>query len=328
MSKDKWERVRGALWGESLDRVPLAFWRHFHREDRDPAALAQASADLAQRYDLDLVKLTPSGLYAVEDWGAEIVYPAEQESPGSSPDSEPGAPYLARPAVADPEGWRVLRQHGTVALERELEAVRMTRAQLGQDWPMVMTIFSPLTLAYKLAGERLAEHLPDDPEAVHVGLRTLTAASAAFAHAALDAGADGLFFASQWMCEGFCTREQYEAFGLAYDLEVLEAVSSRSRLTVLHLHGTDVFFDLVEEYPVDALSWHDRETPPSLAHAREQTDLAFMTGLDRDLLRAGPPEAIAAQVRDAIAQTEGRGLVLAPDTPGHHLQAVVDALQR
>jgi uroporphyrinogen decarboxylase len=295
-----------------VDQVPLAFWRHFHREDRDPAALAQAGADLARRYDLDLVK----------------------ETHESSPDTETGAPYLARPAVAEPEGWRVLRQHGTAALERELEGVRITRAQLGQDWPLVMTVFSPLTLAYKLAGERLAEHLRADPEAVHVGLRKLTAVSTGFAHAALDAGADGLFLASQWMCAGFCTREQYEAFGLAYDLEVLEAATSRSRLTVLHLHGSDVFFDLVEDYPVDALSWHDRETPPSLAQARERTDLAFMTGLDRDLLRAGPREAIAAQVRDAIAQTEGRGLILAPacvmhpDTPEDHLQAVVDALQR
>jgi uroporphyrinogen decarboxylase len=318
---DKWERVLAALRGEGVDRVPLALWRHFHREDRDPHSLAQATADLARRYDLDLVKLTPSGLYGVEDWGAEIIYPALN-----------APPYLARPAVTEPEGWRGLRQQGTAALERELEAIRLTRGELGQTWPMVMTIFSPLTLAYKLAGERLADHLRADPEAVHVGLRTLAHVTTAFAHAALDAGADGLFFASQWICAGFCTREQYEEFGLEYDLEVLESISYRSRITILHLHGSDVFFDLVEDYPVDGLSWHDRETAPSLAEARQQTSLACITGLDRDLLRSGPPEAIAAQARDAIAQTDGRGLILAPccviapETPEAHLQAVVDVL--
>lgn len=321
---DKWQRIQNALRGEPADRVPLALWRHFHREDRDPATLAQATADFARRYGLDLVKLTPSGLYAVEDWGTDIVYP----------DTETDPPYLARPAVTEPEGWRVLRQYGTTATDRELEAIRLTRDQLGPDWPMVMTIFSPLTLAYKLAGERLANHLRADPEAVHVGLRTLTIVTAAFAHAALDVGADGLFFASQWMRTDLCSREEYEAFGLNYDLEVLEEVSYRSRITILHLHGTDVYFDMAEEYPVDALSWHDRETPPSLADARQQTDLAFLTGLDRELLRTGPSEAIAAQVVDAIAQTEGQGLILAPacvippETPESHLQAVVDAVNR
>ena len=89
---DKWERVRAALWGETLERAPLALWRHFHREDRDAATLARVSAEFARRYDIDLVKLTPSGLYAVEDWGAEIVYP----------DTETEPPYLARPAVVEP----------------------------------------------------------------------------------------------------------------------------------------------------------------------------------------------------------------------------------
>jgi uroporphyrinogen decarboxylase len=320
---DKWERISSALRGEPVDQVPLALWRHFHREDRDPVTLAQISAEFARRYDLDLVKLTPSGLYAVEDWGADIVYP----------DTETDAPVLARPAVTKPEEWRELRQISTMALERELTAIRLTRLHLGQDWPMVMTIFSPLTLAYKLAGEQLVDHLRADPDAIHVGLRTLTSVTAAFAHAALDAGADGLFFASQWICAGFCTREVYAAYGLSYDLDVLEEVSYRSRITILHLHGTDIFFDLVDEYPVDALSWHDRETSPSLAEARQQTDFAFLTGLDRELLRDGPPKAIAAQARDAIAQTDGLGLILAPacvippETPATHLSAVAAALQ-
>jgi uroporphyrinogen decarboxylase len=315
---DKRERVEGALRGEVVDRVPLALWRHFHREDRDPAALARATVALARRYDLDLVKLTPCGLYGVEDWGAEIVYPGTETDP----------PYLTRPIVAKAQGWRALRPRERTALERELHAIRLTRQHLGRDWPLVMTIFSPLTLAYKLAGERLGRHLRHDPAAVHAGLQTLADATGAFAQAALEAGADGLFFASQWICGGFCSREQYEAFGLRYDLQVLAAVQGRSAINILHLHGADVFFELGLRYPVQALSWHDRETSPSLAEARRRTARAFITGLDRDLLRTGPPQAIAAQARDAVRQTGGRGLILAPacvippDTPEVHLRAV------
>jgi uroporphyrinogen decarboxylase len=329
---DKFERVRAALWGNPVDPPPLSLWRHFHQRDRDPSTLAEATAAFARRYDLDLVKLTPSGLYAVEDWGAEIVYPVDQDP--ASPDTATQAPYLAQPAIAEARDWRTLRQHGTAALDRELQAIRLTRERLGPDWPMVMTIFSPLTLAYKLAGENLRGHLQSDPEALHVGLRILTAVTTAFAHAALAAGADGLFFASQWMSGRFCTREQYETFGLAYDMEILESAGPLSRITILHLHGTDIFFDLADAYPVDALSWHDRETPPSLAEAREQTGLAFITGLDRDLLRNGPPQAIVNQARDAIAQAAGHGLILAPacvippDTPETHLRAIAEETGR
>jgi uroporphyrinogen decarboxylase len=328
---DKFDRIQSALRGEPVDQVPLALWRHFHREDRDPTRLAQVTNDLAKQYDLDLVKLTPSGLYAIEDWGAEIVYPVEQ-CPHNSDAGTP--PYLARPVVTESQEWRTLHQRGTFALERELEAIRLTRAHLGLDWPLVMTIFSPLTLAYKLAGTDLQEHFQSDPESVHTGLRALTPVTTALAHAALDAGADGLFFASQWISADYCTREQYEEFGLTYDLEVLESISYRSRITILHLHGTNIFFDLAEEYPVDALSWHDRETYPSLAEAREKTDLAFIAGLDRALLHAGPLEVIVDQVRDAVKQTGGRGLILAPacvippDAPEVHLQAVAAELGR
>ena len=321
---NKNERIQAALHNEAVDQIPLALWRHFHQEDRDPATLSQATVAFAKRYELDLVKLTPSGLYAVEDWGANIVYPDTVSDP----------PYLASPAVTRPNDWRTSRQHSAVALERELQTIRLTRQQLGTDWPMVMTVFSPLTLAYKLAGEQLTNHLRTDPEAVHVGLRSLTSVNAAFAHAALDAGADGLFFASQWMCAGFCTREEYEEFGLRYDLEVLEQVSYRSRITILHLHGTDVFFDLADEYPVHAVSWHDQETQPSLENARQRTDLAFCTGLDVKLLREGPAQAIADQVHDAVAQTGGRGLILAPacvispETPELHLRTAAEETRK
>jgi uroporphyrinogen decarboxylase len=34
---------------------------------------------------------------------------------------------------------------------------------------------------------------------------------------------------------------------------------------MLHLHGSDVMFDLLTDYPVQVINWHDRETPPTLA---------------------------------------------------------------
>lgn len=96
------------------------------------------------------------------------------------------------------EWWRLLPLDPHAgALARELEAVRLVAHGLAGSRPLLMTIFSPLTLAYKLAGEQVAEHLRGHPAAVHGGLEIIARTTADFARAALEAGADGLFFATQ-----------------------------------------------------------------------------------------------------------------------------------
>jgi uroporphyrinogen decarboxylase len=326
---DRQQRIKAALRHEPVDRVPLSLWRHFHREDRTPRMLAEATLRLARTYDQDLVKLTPCGMYAVEDWAGErIVFPGTDRD----------APYLPRPAVASPDGWRRLPvlEPAAGALGRELEAVRLVAAGLGGETPFLMTVFSPLTLAYKLAGEAVVAHLREHPADLHAGLLAISETMARFARAALQAGADGLFFATQLAGHRWLTPAEYGEFGERYDLAVLGAVAgwseAASKITVLHIHGQDIFFDLANRYPIHAVSWHDRETAPNLEKARQLTDRAFITGLDRDLVGNGPVAAIQAQVREAVAQTEGQGLILAPScvipttAPAAHLQAVRDAL--
>jgi uroporphyrinogen decarboxylase len=287
--------------------------------------LAGATLTLARDYDLDLVKLTPCGLYAVEDWaGRHVVYPGNDYDP----------PYLDTLAVTSPADWpRLLPLEPSAgALGRELAAIRLVAEGLAGATPFMMTLFSPLTLAFKLAGEHVVEHLRRHPADLHAGLQTIAGTTARYAQAALDAGADGFFFATQMASHRWLAPREYNEFGVRYDLAVLEPVAARSTITVLHLHGCDIFFDLANRYPVHAVSWHDRETSPSLAEARDLTDRAFLTGLDRQLLDHGPAGAIHAQVHEAIAQTRGRGLILAPScvipptAPVANLQAVRDAL--
>jgi uroporphyrinogen decarboxylase len=323
---DKRERIQAALRRQEVDQIPLSLWRHFFCEDRRAQALAAATVGLAREYDLDLVKLTPCGLYAVEDWAQGLItYPGNDYDP----------PSLQSPAVLGPTDWRRLPslEPTAGALGRELEAARLVAESLSSEIPFLMTVFSPLTLAFKLAGERVIAHLREHPADLHAGLETIATTTARFAQAALEAGADGLFFATQLACHGWLKPSEYETFGQRYDLEVLDAVSGQSEVTVLHLHGREIFFDLANRYPIHAVSWHDQETPPTLAQAYQQTDRAFLTGLDRELLAKGPASAIQDQVRQALAHTRRRGLILAPScvipptAPDGHLQAVREALQ-
>ena len=302
---NKQQRVFEAFEGQPVDQVPLSLWRHFHKQDQTPVGLAAATLAFYEKYDFDLIKLTPSDFYAIEDWGAKIVPSKDDDQP----------PNLKRPLVRKPEDWQQLT---TLSINdggygEALEAIGLVTAQLDKDdAPVLMTIYSPLTLAYKLAGDLLLDHLVNSPTEVHIGLATIAETTSRFAEAALEAGAAGVFFDSQLSRSDVLTEQMNQDFVVCYDLIALERVKSRPVPLTLHLQGEHVYFDSVNEYPVHAVSWHNNNSNPSLADALELTDKTLMTGLDRNLLEHGDPGEISAQVEEAIEQTNGLRLILAP----------------
>lgn len=318
---NKRERVYAALEGEAVDRIPLSLWRHFHKQDQTPAGLASATLAFYKKYDFDLIKLTPSGFYAIEDWGAQVILSKDDDRP----------PTLKRPVIRKPEDWRNLTTLSatTGSYGRALEAVKLLTNQLDkEDAPVLMTVFSPLTIAYKLAGDALLDHLEDHATDVHIGLATIAETTSRFADVVLEAGADGIFFASQLSRADMLTEEMCQAFVIRYDLIALERVKLQPVPLVLHLHGANPHFASVNQYPAHAVSWHNYETGPTLGEALTLTDKTLFTGLDLDNLENGGPDEIIAEAREAINQTGGKRLILAPacviptKTPPENLQAL------
>lgn len=319
---NKRERVYAALEGQPVDQVPLSLWRHFHKQDQTPTGLASATLAFYHKYDFDLIKLTPSGFYAIEDWGAQIALSKDDDTP----------PRLKKPVIKEPDDWRHLNtlepEEGSYGAA--LEAIRLVADQLDKDdAPLLMTVFSPMTIASKLAGETLLEHVESHPTDVQIGLATIAETTARFAYAALEAGAHGIFFASQFSRADLLNVEDCLSYVVRYDLIALERVKAEPAPLVLHLHGENIYFDTVNQYPVHAVSWHNHETGPTLTEALTLTDKTLMTGLDRTLLETGTPDKIATQVRSAIQKTGGHRLILAPAcvistaTPAENLEAVI-----
>ena len=127
---------------------------------------------------------------------------------------------------------------------------------------------------------------------------------------------------------------EHQRFGAAYDRRVLDALAGESRFTMLHLHGNDVMFDQLLAYPANMANWHDRRGELSLADATSRFPGLLVGGLNEDVtLPNGPIAAIKAEVRDAIAQTGGRRLMIAPGcvlriaTLEAHCRAVVEAVR-
>jgi len=323
---DHWERIEAAAAGEPVDRLPISLWRHFPGDDLDPGKLAGHMVSWQRKWDFDLVKFMPSGTYGVEDWGAVTAYQGAAN----------GARAVVGPALARAEDWRRLARLDPRkgVLGQQIEALRLAARELGGGAPILQTVFSPLTTARKLAGERVFADMRRSPEELEAGLRIITDATIAFALASLEAGANGFFLATQCASYRVATEAEYARFGKRYDLEILAALQGRTRLDLLHIHGEDVMFDLLADYPVSLVNWHDRLAAPTLRDALKRFPKLLVGGVEENrTLARGPEDAIGAEVRDAIAQTGGRRLMIGPGcvlliaTPEAHIRAAVDAVR-
>jgi uroporphyrinogen decarboxylase len=322
----KRERVLAALGRRPVDRPPVAFWRHVPEVDHRAAGLAEAMLGFQRRWDLDLIKLMSSGVYCVEDWGCSVAY---RGSPN-------GAKTCAQHAVTKVSDWEKLKplDPGQGALGRELEALRLTVAGRSDDVPVLHTVFGPLTIARKLAGDRLRVDLQDHPDAVMAALDVIAETVIRYAAAVGQAGADGIFYASQEASRDVLDEGAHARFSMPYSRRVLESLNGGPLFTMLHLHGRDIYFDRKATLPVAAINWHDRLTAPSLGDALRRISGAVVGGLnENETLLAGPASAVATEVADAIRQTEGRGLIIAPGcvlplaVPDEFLEAAVTAVK-
>jgi len=317
-------RITAAIRGEAVRPVPVAFWHHFPDADGDPATFAEATVAFHRRYQLDIVKLMPTGMYSVMDYGV-AVRPSDDDLGTTA--------YVSGP-IADETDWARLPSASPTRgmLARQVAMVSRVRAALGPDVPIIQTIFSPLTMAWKLAGGNVELILRADEAVIHRALAGLAADVVAFGQACLDAGVDGFFFATQLASRASLPRDTYASLGEPFDLRVLETLRPRAWLQVLHLHGQEPYFELADRYPIDVVNWEDRETPPSLAEAARMTSRCLLGGVVRgNALATATATEIAGQVSDAVAQVGGRGLivgagcVISTNTPAGNLQAIVDA---
>ena len=325
MAMTKTERLMAAIRGEQVDRSPVALWRHFPGDDYRPRDLAAATVAFQRKYGFDFVKVTPASSFCVQDWGSRDRWVGTLEGTRE---------YTFYPIQAAKD-WDKLHplDPSEGGLGAQLECLRLIGDELIGEVPFIQTIFSPLAHAKNLVGsESLLVHLRRNPDALHRGLEVITETITRFINAALDTGMAGVFYAVQHAQYELLSEQEYAVFGRPYDLRVLEAVQGLW-LNVLHLHGSDVMFDLLADYPIQVMNWHDRETWPTLSEAQDRFDGAVCGGLARwDVVVRGTPEQVQEQAADALAQTGGHRFILGTGcvtpivAPASNIRAVREAV--
>src|SRR5262249_11445798 len=205
-------------------------------------------------------------------------------------------------------------RHG--ALGEQLEALATIRAGVGRDTPIIWTVFAPMmVMAYLLRGGR-AQALAlarTEPKAMDAGLAALAETLAAYARACVEAGADGLFYATNVARRDGLTAEECRRFQRPHDLRILGAVQ-HAPFNLLHVCGPAIHFDEFADYPVTAFSWALDADNPTLAEVHQRTGRAVVGGLPaKPEIATLSAKAIAAPARRAIAQMGGPALLLGPD---------------
>jgi uroporphyrinogen decarboxylase len=214
--------------------------------------------------------------------------------------------------IQGPEGWTQLQAQDPYSglLDEIRRALAIIGDEVGEEVPFIQTIFNPLAQARNLAGERLPHDLRQHPEALKTGLETITETTVRFIDAIRETGIAGIFLALQHATYGLLTEAEYQEFGRPYDLRILEATEGLW-FNLLHLHGKDVMFELAADYPVQAINWHDQETPPSLGEALDRFPGALVGGLRQwETMLRGTPDWVRAEAQAAIEETGGRRLVV------------------
>ncbi len=311
-----YERVRAAINGDAVDRIPLCFWHHFKPEGSGER-LADFTIDFfVNKFSLDIVKIMP-----------DLPYPAPEAAITTAEQMR----YLPR-----------LELDTTPSFQQQLICIRTIRQRLGADYPLILTLFSPFTYAIRFLGkQRAIEEVRHDPEPFLEGLGTIASNLRRLMEAAIQAGASGIFFSCMGATTADLSPEEYAAIARPYDLAALQGAED-GWLNIVHVHADptqdsdQIYFEDFTSYPVSVLSWSDRLTGPSLSEAISLTDKCLMAGLfERGPLTHGGNTELENEMLSSISQTKGRHLILAngcsvpDDTPEEWLsqaRTLVDTL--
>jgi uroporphyrinogen decarboxylase len=304
----KRERVMAALRGEAVDRVPLAFWLHNFAAENSAKGLAEETLRLHRRFDWDFLKPQSRAQCFAEMWGL-----------GYTPSTEKARQYaVTRTPIRDATGLAALRpaDPATGALGEQLEALRLIRAAVGPELPIIWTIFSPLmVLPFLVEGGRDAALalVRSAPRETAAAFDAMTETLAAYARAGLAAGADGLFYATNMATTSLVSPEECRRWQRPYDLRILEAVAS-APFNLLHVCGSGIHFDQFANYPVTAFSWATMPGNPSLDRVHGDTGKAVVGGLPaKPEIASMKADELVRRARRAVAQMRGRWLLLGPD---------------
>lgn len=284
----KRERVLSAVEGREPDRVPYSLWHHFRLDPPAGPGLAAATLEFARTYGPDLLKVMHDAPYDMPE--------------GLS-------------TISDVEDWRRLGELGGKDgnFGSQLETIKTILRERDDDLPVVATVFGVYAIAEKISGQRVAEHLQRDADAVEVGLDAITRSLRNYVSALTETGVDGIYLAMVGASADTLTAAVHRDRFLPREQAVLDVAGSLP-LNVLHHHGCGIYPEnamAIEGYAI--YSWSDR-APGNLGirEMRLRTQKCLMCGVNEIGFGEAEPFELLQQARDAVRAAGKTSFILAP----------------
>lgn len=297
------EIIEKTLSGENTDGLPVAFWKHFPVDDQYPETLAKSTLEFQNIFDFDFLKITPSSSFCLKDWGAKDIWQGNVEGTRD---------YLG-PVIKKPQDWLKLKSLNPLDgfLGKQIECIKLVITNSDKHTPIIQTVFNPLSQAKNLAGRNnLFYHMRKYPEHLHHGLSVIKESTARVIEACSTLGVDGVFYAVQHASYDLLTETEFKEFVRKYD-EELFPLFDMFWFNVLHIHGSNIMFHLVSDYPAQVFNWHDRETSPYLKNGLEFCNKTVCGGLSRiNTMVLGCEDTIRFEIIEALDQTKGKNFIV------------------
>lgn len=323
------ERVMAALAGDAVDRPPVSFWGHFYERESSADALVDATLESWREFRWDWIKLNPRRQYHAEPWGVRWRYSGVRHE----------KPVLEEWPVQSPADWRRITPRAATepAFAEQIEAVRRLRAELPRDVPLIETVFLPMAILREMVPKPadVLAGMDQDPEGVRAALEAVTVTFEGVVPRLLEAGADGIFFATvDFATANLLSAADHRQWARPTDLRLMQAAAG-APFNVLHVCKSHNLLAHVADYPAHAFSWAATDpSNPSLADGLGLVRGAVMGGIAHEgALQHPHPSAVLEELRRAQAATGGRrwmaapGCSIPPQTPAANLHAVRDAVE-
>jgi len=284
---NKIERVQAALQGKDVDRIPYSMWYHFGTQFLPGEVAADTQIAFYERYDFDYLKVMNDYSYPLPEGLDRISSLADWQKLRPVPVSHP-------------------------CFQEQLKLLEKIARRLDGEAYFLDTVFNPIGVAMRTAKDVIFRLMRSHPEDFKRGLETITESLLGYIEAVYKAGAAGIFYSVNGATDDFTPQAEFAEFIRPYDLQILNAVKDKGACNVVHIHGINLRFADVADYPTHAFNWSHIRSAPSLAEARKMTDVCLIGGVSELRTDTFHPDVLEKQIRDSFAEAGERKFMVGP----------------
>ena len=295
---NKRERVMAAYNGQKPDRVPSAFWYHFPEGYAYGEDAVKAHVEFFRNSGTDLCKVMNDNLCVKDpdincaaDWDKLKFYTMDED-----------------------------------IVKRQVQLVKRVVEEVDHKAVVIATIHGLVACffhtfggpnIYDEDGTLIGRHLRENPEGFRHAMEVLSDYIKKLSHLCIEAGADGIYFASLGGERRMFTDEEFAEYIAPYEIDILNDIKDVPCFNVLHMCKGDLNLERYVNYPAKVLNWGVYEGNISLEEGRKLfgEDKVYLGGMDdRDgVFVDGSIEEIKKTAKECVDSFGWKNYILGAD---------------